>query len=69
MLKSTEMLCVCFVSSLSAGFSGEGSEPHAAQPISGLHRVQMGLTGQEAGERKNVDGCVFGWGDRIVVCD
>lgn len=46
---------MCFFS-LFAGFSGEGPEPHAAQPHSGLHRVQMGLTGQEAGERQMLVG-------------
>ncbi len=44
-----------------AGFSGEGPEPHAAQPHSGLHWVQMGLTGQEAGERQMLVGvCLAG---------
>lgn len=45
---------MCF--SLSAGFSGEGPEPHAAQPHSGPHRVQMDLTGREEGERQMLVG-------------
>lgn len=40
-----------FSLSLFAGFSGEGPEPHGAQPHSGLHRLQVDLTGQEAGGR------------------
>lgn len=45
---------ICF--SLFAGFSGEGPEPHAAQPHSGPHRVQMDLTGREEGERQMLVG-------------
>lgn len=58
----------CFVFSLFAGFPGEGPEPHAAQTHSGLHRFQMGLTGQEAGER-HMSVCVGGWESCIVICD
>lgn len=47
-----------------AGFPGEGPEPHAAQPHSGLHRVQVGLKGQEAGMRQMLVGARC-----ILFCD
>lgn len=39
-----------------AGFFGESHEPRAAQPHSGHHRVQVGLTGPETGERQMLVG-------------
>lgn len=45
---------VCFL--LFAGFFGEGHEPHAAQPHSGLYPVQIGLTGPDTGERQMLVG-------------
>lgn len=39
---------------LPKGFRGEAPEPHAAEPLSGIHRVQMGLTGQNEGERQTL---------------
>lgn len=62
-------LLKCSVCSLAAGFSGKGSEPHAAQPQSRLHWVQMGLTGQDTGERQTLTGVEFGWETCIVDCD
>lgn len=35
-----------------SGVPGQGPEPRDAQPDSGIHRVQVGLSGQEAGERE-----------------
>lgn len=58
MMSHENKLC----SSLFVGFHGKTAEPHAAQPHYGLHRVQMALTGQEAGERLMLAMCVLrGW--------
>lgn len=56
MMSHENKLC----SSLFVGFHGKTAEPHAAQPHYGLHRVQMALTGQEAGERLMLAICVLG---------
>lgn len=42
------------VTALCSGVYGEGPEPHDAQPDPGVHRVQVGLPGQEAGEAPEV---------------
>lgn len=38
--------------SVFAGFRGKAAQPHAAQPDSGRHRVQVGLARPKAGERQ-----------------